>query len=708
MKKIAFWDKVKSFPQTNNIIYLVYFFAFCVLFTGIISCKYFFLQSFTDKDNISKSTIIAPKEIKVTDVLRTEKRKQEVSQSVSPIFTPVDDQFIQNNLLDILSYISNIREGEQTYSEKQKALDLIFDISDQKTKSFVVKFLLDADNLTYETVIQKAQNTLIGVLNEGVTEKDFQENKIINIINRNIDVSTTRNQIRVIVALIEQVIVPNLVVDENATAIAKKNAMDLIRPIKVVFKKGEPIVNEGEIITQVKKDALAKAGYNILQADYSDILSMFCLTLISVFGILCYLNFYEKQFFDRQHLLIIAVSTLSVTTLAVFIPYNWSVYILPFPLFATILAIFLDSKSSFVITVTLLAVITLMLQFSSLAMAVFIIAALLIVVGLTRIRFSRRFDLIKIGFFLSIAMLILIFCVHYDSGRENLIRDLISGAFNGVATGLIVLGLIPLYENIFGVITTYGLSELGDHNQPLLKRLQFDAPGTFSHSLMVSNLSEAAAEAIGANPVLARVGSLYHDVGKIIRPLFFIENQTYNDIQNPHEKLNPRLSKMVITAHTKDGLNLAKEYHLPKVIQDFIVQHHGDSLASYFYNQAVQQEGRENVQEEQFRYTGPRPNSKETAILMLADAVESASRTLKDHSQEEIDAMIHKLFSDRLADNQLSDSPLTLKDLDTIASTFSRVLRSIHHKRIKYQENIIEELEKKVQKQTNKNNEQNK
>ena len=706
MKKSAIMDKVKDFSQTQNIIYFVYFVIFCVLFTAIISCKYIFLQSFTGKDNISKSTIVAPKEIKVTDVLRTEKRKQEVSQNVSPIYTPVDDQYIQNNLLDILSYITNIRESNQTYSEKQKALDLIFDISDQKTKGFVINFFINADNLTFETVSQKAQNTLAGVLDEGVTEKDFKENTIINIINRNIDVSTTRNQIRVIVALIEQVIVPNLVVDENATAIAKKNAMDLISPIKVVFKKGEPIVNEGEIITQVKKDALSKAGYNILDLDYGDIISMFCLTLISVFGILCYLNFYEKQFFDKSHILIIATSTICVTTLAVFIPYNWSVYILPFPLFATILAIFLDSKSSFVITVTLLALITLLLQFSALAMAVFILATLMIVVGLTRIRFSRRFDLIKIGFFLSIAMLVLIFAVHHDAGRENLIKDLISGVFNGAATGLIVLGLIPLFENIFGVITNYGLSELGDHNQPLLKRLQFDAPGTFSHSLMVSNLAEAAAEAIGANPVLARVGSLYHDVGKIIRPLFFIENQTYNDIQNPHEKLNPRLSKMVITAHTKDGLNLAKEYHLPKVIQDFIVQHHGDSLASYFYNQAVQQEGRENVPEEQFRYTGPRPDSKETAILMLADAVESASRTLKDHSQEEIDSMIHKIFSDRLADNQLSDSPLTLKDLDTIASTFSRVLRSIHHKRIKYQENIIEELEKKVQK-PNKNNEQN-
>ncbi len=706
MKKSAFLDKVKDFSQTQNIMFFVYFFIFCLLFTAIISCKYFFLQSFTDKDNISKSTIIAPKEIKVTDVLRTEKRKQEVSQNVSPIYTPVDDKYIQNNLLDILSYITNIRESDRTYSEKQKALDLIFDISDQKTKGFVINFFLNADNLTYEAVVQKAQNTLAGVLNEGVTEKDFKENTIINIINRNIDVSTTRNQIRVIVALIEQVIVPNLVIDENATAIAKKNAMDLISPIKVVFKKGEPIVNEGEIITQVKKDALTKAGYNFLQLDYSDILAMFCITLLAVLGIISYLNFYEKQFYDRQHILIIAISTLCVTTFAVFIPYNWSVYILPFPLLAIILAIFLDSKSSFVITVTLLSLITLLLQFSALAMAVFILTTLLIVIGLTKIRFSRRFDLIKIGFSVSIAMLILIFAVHYDASRENLIKDLISGAFNGVATGLIVLGLIPLFENLFGVITTYGLSELGDHNQPLLKRLQFDAPGTFSHSLMVSNLAEAAAEAIGANPVLARVGSLYHDVGKIIRPLFFIENQTYNDIQNPHEKLNPRLSKMVITAHTKDGLNLAKEYHLPKVIQDFIVQHHGDSLASYFYNQAIQLEGRENVQEEQFRYTGPRPDSKETAILMLADAVESASRTLKDHSQEEIDSMIRKIISDRLADNQLSDSPLTLKDLDTIASTFSRVLRSIHHKRIKYQENIIEELEKKVQK-PNKNNEQN-
>ena len=221
-----------------------------------------------------------------------------------------------------------------------------------------------------------------------------------------------------------------------------------------------------------------------------------------------------------------------------------------------------------------------------------------------------------------------------------------------------------------------------------------DAPGTYHHSLMVSNLCEAAAEAIGADPILARVGALYHDIGKLKRPLFFVENQSYFLIENPHNKFTPRISKMIITAHPKDGLEIAKEYHLPQVIQNFIIQHHGEGLASYFYNQAVKEEGAENVKEEQFRYPGPKPNSKETAILMIADAVESAVRSLKNPTPEEIEGMINKIIVERLNDGQLSDSPLTLKDIKTIASTFSRILRGMQHNRIKYQENLAEELQK--------------
>jgi putative nucleotidyltransferase with HDIG domain len=291
-------------------------------------------------------------------------------------------------------------------------------------------------------------------------------------------------------------------------------------------------------------------------------------------------------------------------------------------------------------------------------------------------------------------MALMILCVYYDLGWHRLLLDIGAALGNGIFSGVVALGLLPFIENAFKVITMFGLSELGDYNQPLLKKLHEVAPGTFEHSLKVSNLAEPAAEAIGANPILARVGALYHDIGKIKRPLFFVENQTYSGIENPHDKRTPRESKMYITSHTKDGLAYAKEYHLPDVIQDFIIQHHGDSLVSYFYNKAVSEEGAENVHEEQFRYTGPRPNTKETAIVMIADAVESASRTLKDQSQEEIEALINRLIQDRLNDNQLSDSPLTLKDIKVVSATLSRVLRSVFHKRIKYQETNEEHQDK--------------
>ena len=262
-------------------------------------------------------------------------------------------------------------------------------------------------------------------------------------------------------------------------------------------------------------------------------------------------------------------------------------------------------------------------------------------------------------------------------------------------SSIIALGTLPMFENIFKIVTPYGLAELADPNQPLLKRLFKDAQGTYNHSLMVSSLCEAAAEAIGADPILARVGALYHDIGKLKRPMFFVENQSYFQIGNPHSNLdNPRLSKMVITAHTKDGLELAKKYGLPPIINNFITQHHGESLASYFYNQALQDEGIENVSEEQFRYTGPKPNMKETAILMLADAVESAVRSMKNPTSEDIDAVIDKIIVERLNDGQLSDSPLTLKDIKVIATTFSKMLRGMRHERIKYQENVMEELKK--------------
>jgi len=243
-------------------------------------------------------------------------------------------------------------------------------------------------------------------------------------------------------------------------------------------------------------------------------------------------------------------------------------------------------------------------------------------------------------------------------------------------------------------VSPYALIEYADQNQELLSKMRNSAPGTFHHCLMVSNLCEAAANAIGADSILARVGALYHDIGKIQRPLFFIENQSYFGVENPHTTLTPRQSKMVITLHTKDGVEIARKYGLPQVIIDFIQQHHGESLAGYFYNKAIEQEGAENVSEWQFRYPGPKPKTKETAILMLADALESAVRSLKNPTPEETEATVNKIFTERLNDGQLSDSPLTLKDIKIIAMTFNKVLRGMQHERIKYQQGVINELDK--------------
>lgn len=702
MRKININQFADIFKSPKMIINTLLIIGFILLFTGIIVSKYFFFQTIVDSDNISKVTVVAPKNIEVVDSIKTEKRKREVAQKVSLVYSPADDGYVKNNLNEITKLIIEIRNRDVSLKDKQKELDSIFDVSDNQIKAFTISFFLNSNEEILNHIFDMSEKTLTSVLNEGITEKDFEENKTLaQIIRRNVEPNTTKNQISVITALLEQVIVPNMIIDEAATDLARKNAREMVSPIIVKFSKGDTIVKAGEPVTQVKKEALSQAGYNILRINLKGILSIFCLVCIGVSCVFFYLKYFEPKFLNRKYTLIIGVLALFMAVLSVLLPASWSVFILPFPFFAIILSVFFNARTSFFITVTLLTITTLSFQFSALAMSVFILSIIVSTIGVTTVKYSRRFDIVKVGGFTAGAVAIIIICVYYDLGFERLTLDVLAGALNGFISGIFALGMIPIFENLFKVITVFGLAELGDYNQPLLKKLHEAAPGTFEHSLRVSNLAESAAEAIGADPILARVGALYHDVGKIVRPLFFVENQTYSGIENPHEKLTPRSSKMVITSHTKDGINLAKEYHIPDVIQDFIIQHHGNSLASYFYNQAVQQEGAENVKEEQFRYTGPKPNTKETAILMIADAVESASRTLKEHSQGELDALINKIINDRLNDNQLSDSPLTLRDIKIIASTLSRVLRSVFHKRIKYQETIDDLKEKEKNSQGN-------
>lgn len=699
MQKNEYFERTKEFLSSSKVVKLFYLITFTVLVTCIIASQNFFFQSIIE-NGISRRDIIAQKTLTVEDVKRTELHKREVAQKVEPILVPAEDDFIKSNLETLQNSIIQIRKKNSSEKEKIEELNVLFDLSGNPKKTFILDFLLHVDDASLREAFDKASLSLVNILQKGITEKDYEKDNINALIQDNLITNVSKRQMIVIPALLEQVIVPNLVVDEAATEIAKLNAQEAVKPYKVTFQKGEKIVFEGEPVTRLKRDALREAGYNVYELNWQGILSVYILVLFLTIIYLAYLKFFEKDFLEPRYLALSSMMSIIACSIAVLLPTGFSPYILPIPAIIIISAIFLNPRIAFLLSSLTLVILTVGMQYETQFLIVFTIPSIIGMITISKIKYTRRFDLIKAGFHLGVAGVLTMMSLYFidkcliDVNNYLILKNCIFLFANSIISSIAALGLSPILESTFHIITPYGLAELGDHNQPLLKRLQIEAPGTYHHSLMVSTLCEAAAEAIGANPILARVGAFYHDIGKLKRPLFFVENQSYFSIENPHNTLNPRLSKMVITAHPKDGVDLAKEYGLPSIINDFILQHHGEGIAKYFYNQAVQEEGAENVKEEQFRYTGPKPNRKETAILMLADAVESAVRAMKGATVDQIENIIDKIIVERLNDGQLADSPLTLKDLKVIASTFSRILRGMQHNRIKYQENIAEEFAK--------------
>ncbi len=308
--------------------------------------------------------------------------------------------------------------------------------------------------------------------------------------------------------------------------------------------------------------------------------------------------------------------------------------------------------------------------------------------GVYSIKDARtRLDLIKAGFFVGVMQMVCIvllisdinFILSWDFSYHYL-RPLF---INGLVCFMVVMFTSKIFEWLFGVLTNFSLLEMADTNHPLLKRLAIEAPGTYHHSLIVSNIAESAADAIGANPLLTRVGAYYHDIGKMIKPEYFTENQL--GVGNKHDNLEPSMSRLVILNHVKEGIELAQKYKLNPLIIDFIPQHHGTALIHYFYQRALEEGAdKQEVSEENFRYPGPKPQTREAAVVMLADSVEGASRALEDHNPAKIDEMVHKIINNKFIDGQLDECNLTLKEIEQISRTFTRILSTMYHSRVKY------------------------
>lgn len=405
-----------------------------------------------------------------------------------------------------------------------------------------------------------------------------------------------------------------------------------------------------------------------------------------------YLKRYERPLVgSARHLYLLASVSGGTLLLAwAFLGLGLNPYLSPLTACGMLLGVFVNRRVAVLVTTLLGLLLALLPGFTASATLVGLGAALVAIHAAQRVQ--QRFDLARAGLMAGLAGAWIVASLGCLDGKAWPVWGLaaVSAVLAGIFNSVLVVGLLPYLEDVFGITTTFKLLELASPNQPLLKELQLKAPGTYHHSIMVGNLAEAAAEAIGADALLVRVGAYYHDIGKTKRPYFFVENQL--GMANQHDRISPRLSALVITAHVKEGLEMAREHKLPGIIQEFIATHHGTSLVSYFYHQAVQAEGAGQVMEEHFRYPGPRPRTRETGILMLADGVEAACRSIKHPTAEAIEAMVRKIVDKRLSDGELSEAPLTLSEIEKLAQTFVRILTGLYHQRIEYPDQVFKEL----------------
>ena len=361
---------------------------------------------------------------------------------------------------------------------------------------------------------------------------------------------------------------------------------------------------------------------------------------------------------------------------------GWSVYYIPFSLVPMLATMLFGNLG-----VSLLLTLALGISVGSISGMHYYLAVIFLISGIISsllvLGARRRTAIIRAGFITGLAQVLAIFLVDrflpVDPAKYVILM------VNGLASSILVLGILPFFEYLFRTVTDISLLELADFDHPLLKRMIMEAPGTYHHSLVVGNLSEAACQAIGAHALLARIGAYYHDIGKLYKPDYFTENQEV--INSRHENLTPTISKMVIMNHVKEGEELARKYKLNPRLVDFILQHHGTSLVYFFYRRALENpQEQQEVSEEGFRYPGPKPATKETAVVLLADSVEAAMRSIKDPSAPKIEELVHRIINNKFIDGQLDSCELTLKDLEKISAVFVRILSGIYHSRVTYPE----------------------
>lgn len=633
--------------------------------------------------------ILATKD--VIDTVTTDELKNAAAAAVEPSYKNVDLSVVGSVSSDMDALFArllalredNPPDASAITDQDLQAVNAALPI-DITAEEYAALLTADAESLKqlFNSAIISVRDTLNSTVLEG------QEISVVNRLSRTLAAAGNPTAlVSLVTAVMRECMRPNMLIDEEITESNRQKARDAVETVTCV--KGEVIVRRGEIVTMAQYTMLSSLG--LLKEDSVDLplLAGIALVLALIVGCMAlYLNRYLKSRMTPANLMLLALISLSVTTLC-FAISRWNAYTMPLSLGLMLVAILFDQRAALYFNFALGFVASLLSDTSSGLFSVTMFSVLLMsmvsgpIILAVFSRRTQRITLLLAGALVGISNFVCTLAVGLINSADlsSVTTNALWAMSNGIISSILCIGLQPLLELLFNLATNTKLIELSNPNQPLLRRLLLEAPGTYHHSIIVANLAEAAASAVGGNALLARVGAYYHDVGKLKRPVYFKENQLGD---NPHDRTDPRVSVAILTAHPRDGVAMAQKARIPEPVLNIIRQHHGDSVALFFYDKAVKLYGAENVDINAFRYEGPRPRSKEAACVMLADTIEAAARSVPDPSPEKIDALIHKLVRSKLNDGQLDESELTFNDLEKICSAFSTVLTGVFHERIEY------------------------
>jgi hypothetical protein len=644
--------------------------------------------------DVAEADIIAPSSVTFVSESLTEERRQEAAAAVDPVYVPIGPRadIRETQLRDydattgvITSILRQRDDGELTRDEVPAELERLL----PELTTVHQALLQDMTMAAWEDVSAAGRMVLEDAMSGAVRDETISE--VRAEVRTNVTNELLPEERELAGDIAAGMVVPNEELSEEQTAAARAAAAAGVENVVVSITEDQNVVRANEPITQLDLEELAELGLTRPSLELATLAGNALVSAVIAALLVGFLWRYEPKLWFRNRSLLLFVLALVVTAAAMRLAADRTLWAYVLPSAATVLlaAILLDGAAGAAMAVTL-AVLAGVMNRESLQLAVYTLAGGVAV--LTSIKGAERLNaFVRTGFVLAVTNVAVLaaFVLLEQRDVTALLQGVAAGSVNAGLSVVLAVGSFAVIGNLFGIMTVFQLLELANPSSRLLRRLLLETPGTYHHSVMVGNLAERAAETIGADPLLARVAAYYHDIGKMKNPLAFIENQAGS--RNIHDDLSAEVSARIIASHIKDGIDLGYEHGLPVQIIGFIPQHHGTSVMSYFYGKALREVGgnEELVDKDTYRYPGPKPQSREAAILMLSDGVEASVRSLDDKDEASIRAMVDRIVDARVEDGQLDDAELTLKNIAQIKEAFVLQLLGMYHSRIKYPDNVV-------------------